>query len=69
MNNKPIAGWRVVFMFMALGVGISLGVADIFGEGAASAVFFGLLILTSVYLYSRRFAAKVNGLLERWNFI
>ncbi len=69
MQNKPMASWRVIAGFLGLSALICLPIKDTAGDGPAAIVFFALLIATSIYLYSKRFAAFVNGLLARFNLI
>ena len=67
MENKPLVGWRVVAGFWGFSALICLPIMN-GGVGAvAGLVFLILLISTSTYLYSGRFAAFINALLSRFN--
>jgi hypothetical protein len=69
MENKPMAGWRVVLLVWAV-AGLTYPSAKGFmGDTGASFLFLALLIATSTYLYSKRFAGFINRLLDRWNLI
>lgn len=69
MQNKPMASWRVIAGFWGASALICLPIKDTAGDGLAAIVFFILLAALSTYLYSKRFAAFVNGLLARANLI
>jgi hypothetical protein len=69
MENKPMAGWRVVLLFWGVGGLTYPATRAAMGDTASGLVFLALLIATSTYLYSRRFAALVNSILGRLNLI
>jgi hypothetical protein len=69
MDNKPLAGWRVVAGFWGFSALICLPILNGGTDTVAGLVFLILLISTSTYLYSARFATFINGLLSRFNLI
>jgi hypothetical protein len=69
MENKPMAGWRVVMGFWGVSALFGLPIKAIAGDGPAAIFAFAFLIALSTYLYSKRFAGFINRLLDRWNLI
>jgi hypothetical protein len=69
MENKPLAGWRVVAGFWGFSALICLPIPNGGAQTVAGLVFLALLISISTYLYSGRFAAFINGLLSRIKLI
>jgi hypothetical protein len=69
MENKPIAGWRVVLLVWGVGGLTHPATRAAMGDTASGFLFLALLIATSTYLYSRRFAGLVNSFLGRLNLV
>jgi len=69
MENKPLAGWRVVAGFWGFSALICLPILMEGAQRVAGLFIFALLISISTYLYSSRFAAFINGLLSRIKLI
>jgi hypothetical protein len=69
LTNKPMAGWRIVAGFWGASALFGMPIKEIWGDGAAAIFALVFLITLSTYLYSKRFAAFVNGLLARANLI